>query len=142
MLTDCRSGAASPAGSVTSRSTNHSGSSNSGSNSGSNRSQLVSDVTSGGLKSSSISTYSNSEISTSTSLKSNQAPIGTAIEEYKPRTSRRKEKPTIYLQVIPREVRGHHRSFDGHFPPATMKKSIKLGCNQFACEQRGVVYVV
>ena len=117
MLTDCRSGAASPAGSVTSRSTNHSGSSNSGSNSGSNRSQLVSDVTSGGLKSSSISTYSNSEISTSTSLKSNQAPIGTAIEEYKPRTSRRKEKPTIYLQVIPREVRGHHpgyhRSFDG-----------------------------
>ena len=111
MLTDCRSGAASPAGSVTSRSTNHSGSSNSGSNSGSNRSQLVSDVTSGGLKSSSISTYSNSEISTSTSLKSNQAPIGTAIEEYKPRSSRRKEKPTIYLQVIPREVRGQ-----GHIP--------------------------
>lgn len=103
VLTDCRSGAASPAGSVTSRSTNHSGSSNSGSNSGSNRSQLVSDVTSGGLKSSSISTYSNSEISTSTSLKSNQAPIGTAIEEYKPRSSRRKENPTIYLQVIPRE---------------------------------------
>ena len=106
VLSDCRSGAASPAGSVTSRSTNHSGSSNSGSNTGSNRSQLVSDVTSGGLKSSSISTYSNSEISTSTSLKSNQAPIGTAIEEYKPRSSRRKEKPTIYLQVIPREVRG------------------------------------
>ena len=110
VLTDCRSGAASPAGSVTSRSTNHSGSSNSGSNSGSNRSQLVSDVTSGGLKSSSISTYSNSEISTSTSLKSNQAPIGTAIEEYKPRSSRRKEKPTIYLQVIPREVRGQNQS--------------------------------
>lgn len=92
VLSDCRSGAASPAGSVASRSTNHSGSSNSGSS-------LKEGISKPTQCYEAVTSHCHKGIVQCHKGTSSQQ-IGTAIEEYKPRGS---QKPTVYLQVIPRE---------------------------------------